>query len=236
MPSTWRVPITGVRPGDVTARGLHAVVSSWLDGSDDAKHRAGRKPWTCSPLFADKKELAVEIGLIDDRLAAVLASSAAKGTTIHFGPLGAVVPDDPRPVAGMSWTQMIDGAVPRRSWRFRFVTPTAFRSGNVDQTMPQPGSVIGHYRRVWNEFAPDRDEANVDLKQAKLSVASLDGRTVEFMGRFGRRAGFVGEIEIQSSSNDEALRTRIDAVMAVAPFSGTGTDTTAGMGVTRWMD
>jgi CRISPR/Cas system endoribonuclease Cas6 (RAMP superfamily) len=131
---------------------------------------------------------------------------------------------------------MVEDAEPRTSWRLMFVTPTAFRSGNTDQVMPQTGSVIGHYRRVWSEFAPDRDESNVDLSAAMLSIASLKGETVEMMGRFRRRFGFVGEIEIKSDSSDKRLRSRIDALIAVAPFSGTGTDTTAGMGVTRWMD
>ncbi len=222
----------GIDPRGVTPRGLHAVVSTWLDGSDPAVHARGRKPWNITPPFDLGHSWAFEVGLLDDSLAAPLARGTEPGTPLRFGDQHGVARGVDL-VAGTSWEDLAQRARPRRRWRFRFVTPVAFRRGQRYQPLPVAHSVFRHYLACVRAHAPDGLVSLSDVSEAELAVTDLDGRTESVFARFGWAVGFVGEVTYESASRSTDIRREVDLLASLAPFSGTGTHTTAGMGVTE---
>ncbi len=233
MPSRWRVGVKGVDARRVTPRGLHAIVSTWLDGPDVEAHQRSRKPWSLSPPFdTDDGAWAFDVGVLDDALAADLAAGAAVGTPLRFGEawgesLGCEL------LGGSSWSDLVERARARRRWTLRFVSPMAFRHRQRYQPLPVPRSVFGHYLACVRSHGPDGVLADLDLAAAHLEVAHLEGRTASVFTRFGHGVGFVGTVTFECGVRSMEVRRSLDFLASVAPYSGTGTHTTAGMGVTE---
>ncbi|RMH70932.1 MAG: hypothetical protein D6683_14900, partial [Actinomyces sp.] len=166
--------VEGVAAEAVTPRGLHAVVSTWLDGPDDEAHQRSRKPWSLSPPFAAPGgRWAFEVGLLDDALAARLAEGAAVGTPLRFGEAwgrsaGVSL------VSGASWAELVASARPRRRWTLRFVTPMTFRHRQRHQPLPVPRSVFGHYLECVWAHGPEGLLEGFALEPAHLEVGHLE--------------------------------------------------------------
>ncbi|MBL7162788.1 MAG: CRISPR system precrRNA processing endoribonuclease RAMP protein Cas6 [Anaerolineales bacterium] len=133
---------------------------------------------------------------------------------------------------------------------FNFASPTAFRSGQVDLTLPTPDQVWRSLWWRWNTFAPE--ELHIDPMwpefAANCIVVSdfcLRSRKVSFRnGSKGAATGATGQITYRLLSEkhcgefasfrpgaEQVLRT----LAGFAIFSGVGHHTTIGLGQTRWL-
>jgi CRISPR/Cas system endoribonuclease Cas6 (RAMP superfamily) len=134
------------------------------------------------------------------------------------------------------WSELAEEAGPARTFRFEFVTPTAFRSGAATIPLPLPTLVFGHFRSRWNVFAPEDLRPHAPLGDMNLLLSHVDIATPGIL-RFKRatHVGFVGRCTIEARGCPEALRRSLDTLASIAPFSGTGAGTTFGMGVTHYL-
>lgn len=230
MPSRWRIGLTlpGLRAYD--ARSFHGLVAGWMESHRSAAdHRASVKWWSCSPLAEiDDDRFAVEIGILDDaeqsafldRMAIVAARPVRLGRVE-----GCVEP--PAQLADADWESLATSARPVRRFELAFTSPTGFRSGRHTDLLPTPQRVFGHYRRIWHAFAPF--EPHAAFETLRFHVPHLDLRTVDVPLAHERFSGVVGRMTIET----ESAHAGLCALALLAPFSGTGSRSTWGMGVTE---
>ena len=118
---------------------------------------------------------------------------------------------------------------------FHFLTPTTFRSGGVNATLPTADLVFGSLTRRWNAFAPFPvpDEEVPELCRLLIPVAfSLRTRQVDF-GSY-QQTGVVGRCRYEAPRGLPPHTYRWAATLArFATFAGIGAKTTMGMGQVR---
>lgn len=237
MPQRWLVRIEHPAPERVEPHHLHALVSRWLDED----HWADRKPYALVPLYvADDGHPAFEVGLLVDDLARCIGEGVAE---LHRrgGRLGSLrcraLEVHPELVAAADWGAVWEQAEPQRDLSLQFETPTTFREGALYHPVPTPSSAVRSWNERWQRFAPPLLARAVDLdaSSCKITVAHLEGRTVETVR--GRRTipGFVGAVTFRSHDRGDerdVVRRRLRALAGIAPFGGTGSGTPSGFGVT----
>jgi len=193
-------------------------LSRWLDSD----HHAQRKPWSWAAHTADRDLL---IGLLDDRLTERLRSGAAAA--------GAPV----RQVAAAGWSELRSGRA-RDCWQMEFTSPVTFRRGNRFLPWPSPSAVFGSLRAAWRHFgAPAVGDLELDLRLDPLVVTAVCGASRTERVTVHEQAsvlvgGFVGTVRyaVDGGVADPQV---IDALVALAPFSGVGAYTTRGFGGVR---
>lgn len=141
-------------------------------------------------------------------------------------------------------------AAQRESVTLEFATPTAFRAGQVDQTLPTPELVWTSLYRKWNTFAPEAlriDPLWEGFVQNCFVVSDfhLRSRKVSFnQGSRGAVTGATGKatyrlLPAKHCGNYAAFRDGSGAVLRTlagfALFSGVGHHTSWGLGQTRWV-
>ena len=216
MPSLWRCCWAGSGEPDRSA--VHRTLSRWLDSD----HHAQRKPWSWAAHTADRDLL---IGLLDDRLTERLRSGAAAA--------GAPV----RQVAAAGWSELRSGRA-RDCWQMEFTSPVTFRRGNRFLPWPSPSAVFGSLRAAWRHFgAPAVGDHELDLRLDPLVVTTVCGASRTERVTVHEQAsvlvgGFVGTVRyaVDGGVADPQV---IDALVALAPFSGVGAYTTRGFGGVR---
>ncbi len=238
MPSLWAVDLIASQELTARCEHVHALVAGWLErGWSEADHRRLAKPYTVAPPRPLGEGLhRLQIGLLDDDLVPVLGEgvSRALGDGVRLGRhrlrVDAPGGEPLRALAAASWMHL-GSAQPASEFRFELVTPTCFRSGSLVNPLPTPSLIFGHYRSRWREFAGVMPVVAFD--EVALTVTSLDleSRRVELRSRV--YVGAVGSITIRAHAGSPAERAALAALARVAPFAGTGANTTAGMGVTR---
>lgn len=136
-----------------------------------------------------------------------------------------------------------------RKVKLNFVSPTVFRSGEMDIPLPDPIRVYSGLYHSWNAFAPE--EINIatdwlDFAEKALVVNRIYQIKTERLpfagGLRGAATGFVGEIDYsllparklpQHLQVDYAKNKMIFSVLsAYAFYCGVGARTTIGMGQT----
>lgn len=239
MPERWRVVIDHPDPAGVERAHLHALVARWLDED----HWASPKPYCLVPLYEWVDGLsAFEVGGLIPEVGPALAAGVA---AFHEqgGRLGQqrcrAVDREAELVASATWEQLWEEARSRRTIRLRFETPTTFRAGRVSQPLPLASSVVRSWSSRWARHASPALAAEVPLDASRLAIAvdKLDGRTVEVQTPGRPLIAFVGEVGYRNHERGETGRSvgrRLDALACVAEFSGTGSSTTAGLGVTAY--
>ena len=240
MPSRWQVQfeIPDIRRTELHQ--LHGLVSHWLEGPLSVEdHHANRKPFCLSPLERVEGDVwRTTIGLLDDALPERLMEQVvATGGQIRLGGQQCrVVLDGDSPlncIRAASWGALLAQASPQRLFTFTFLTPTTFRAGRNYQPLPAPSSVFGHYQAVWEAFGPPDSGVGVDLRDAGLFVDHLDGATAKAQVRRNTATGFVGTVTYRATLADPQVLEALDALAEIAEFSGTGAQTTHGLGVTE---
>ncbi|MGQ0841592.1 CRISPR system precrRNA processing endoribonuclease RAMP protein Cas6 [Actinokineospora sp.] len=221
MPSLWRLRLPLPDNGCVDRRGVHRMLSRWLD----VDHHAQRKPWSWTTTGAG-----LEIGLVDDSLVARLTRHAGRDLT---------------QVATAPWAQLAAAHL-GREWTVEFVSPVTFRRGNRLVPWPSPSAVLGSLRADWRRFAaPHVGDVIIDLSKEPVIVTSFRGaseveRVVlhERPNAAGERVpvqatvgGFLGSLTYTIDGEVDA--GAVGSLMALAPFSGVGAHTTRGFGGTR---
>lgn len=215
MPSLWGCRWNGA--ADLDRSAVHRTLSRWLDGD----HHAQRKPWS----WTDASDRELLIGLLDDRLTDRLRSGA-DATNMPV-----------RQVAATSWSELRSGRA-RDCWQLEFTSPVTFRRGNRFLPWPSPSAVFGSLRAAWRHFgAPAVGDLELDLRLDPLVVTAVCGASRTERVTVHEQAsvlvgGFVGTVRyaVDGGVADPQV---IDALVALAPFSGVGAYTTRGFGGVR---
>lgn len=239
MPARWFVPIEGLDPTRVRSHHLHAAVSRWFD-QDRAEHDANEKPYAVSPVADDLARhgsVGIEVTTLTERAEAQLMKATSPGSEIRVGnQIRRVAPI--RLMQASSWHELAS-APPSAQWDLRFETPVTFRSGNRSTPLPTPATVLGGLGRVWERWSPlplaDLQDA---AQSAWVSDVSLRSTVVRMPvpGKDGTLrhvvvSGALGSLTIRCDAPHHC-RTA-GALLGLAAYSGTGSMTLRGLGVTR---
>lgn len=215
----------------------HGMISHWLESDVAlAEHRSNRKAWRLAePRWVARRMVSIRLGLMTDEILGLLrARAVSEGPSIRLGrSSGQLVAPSSSPFAAEShseWTDLLDVSSAETKWRFTFLSPVAFRSGNLVNPLPEPRLIFGHLRDRWQAFAPRTLQPFVDLSTCGLAVSELSGTTQirELRGR--SYPGFVGTVEIRATAGDARDHRVLDALARLVPFAGVGANTTTGMG------
>jgi CRISPR-associated endoribonuclease Cas6 len=160
-----------------------------------------------------------------------------------------VTPDSGEPWAGFARFEDMMQQVSEEEtvWRIRFVTPTAFRSGDADIALPLPRLSFQSWLNSWDEHAPcpffaDRAERRRFLEDVvegsvsvKFSQIRMTAPEFYFDGHRTREQGFTGscQFSVKSAKTAPHHRKILGVLARYSFYAGTGRKTTMGMGVTQ---
>lgn len=123
----------------------------------------------------------------------------------------------------------------RRTLRFQFLTPTAFRQGSLDLPVPVPRLVFQSYKHRFQKFYDVRFAPDFEQQvEAHVEIAVLRRvRSAVLRTRHARSVGFTGDVAFRVSPHaPPEFRFQINVLAEYAPFCGTGKKTALGMGQT----
>lgn len=233
MPSRWLVEFTKLDPTSVELAHVHAAISRWFDATE-GEHVFDLKPYSLSPLRPYGSGCAVEVGALTDDAAQRLRRAAAPGVRVRFGGQTVAVTRAPTPMAHATWEDLAVQTT-QRAWVLRFETPASFRQGGRTSPWPAPSSVLRGLALRWERFGGLDHPPLTPRAVAAVWVSDLDGASeVVPIGRGERRvhfSGFVGRIRYECDDDDAAAL--VGPLLALAPYAGTGSATSKGLGVTR---
>lgn len=240
MPSRWWVPVPGIRPEFVKIEHVHAAVSRWFDTSP-AEHNAREKPYAISPLADGDHggspgiEVATFTREAEDRLRAATKT----GCRIRLGNQ-LRSPMRPQPMHQAAWSELAAGPH-EQWWELTFVTPATFRSGDRATPLPDVRTILTGLARVWTSWsdiplsglhhAVERTYAtDVDLLSTVLHLTIPKRRTP------GSHApltvpGTTGTLRLRCPDAEAAAAGA--PLFRFAAYSGVGSMTRRGLGVTR---
>jgi len=198
----------------------------------DRLHRAGEaRPFTWAVLGSTALRLAVFEPELESLLERKPLFGSGEPAEIDGHPLRArrtFEPGEHEWAGRASFVRLLSEAEPISPLHVEFVTPTAFRAGDIDLPLPVPRLIIGSWMRAWNALADVRIPAEFE-EQLSRSAALVD-----FDIRPAPAGGFTGRIELKISGPcDEPARRALDALAGFAFYCGTGRKTAMGMGLTR---
>ena len=237
MPSRFFVPIVGLDPERVRPDQVHAACTAWFDRST-VEHIANDKPYAVSPLTGDSRgQVGVEVATLTPEAAERLAQKVAPGATVRLGnqtrPLGR-----PHLMHSETWAELVTHNDDCR-WRLSFETPVTFRSGDRASPLPQPRTILQGLSRAWQTWS-DTPLPPIDDLLTAVWVSDLDLHSTTVPLRVNRRDGGRQEVLLSGSLGTLVLRcddsTRAAAVgllMRLAAYTGVGSMTLKGLGVTR---
>lgn len=237
MPSRWWVPLDGLASPSVSLTHVHAAFSRWFDETGP-EHHFGDKPYALSPVGGTDTAVGVEIGTLSDEADRRLLKAAEQAPKLTLGRQRAVA-GPPVLVSRDSWPELAayDGAT---RWRLDFVSPVTFRSGDRSSPAPHAATILSGLRRAWMAWSDHPLPADAEVSAAAyISDLDLASEVLTFALRSqGRNAKTV--VTISAATGHVVLRaTRPDAAPAVnallrlAAYSGVGSMTRKGLGVTR---
>lgn len=240
MPARWFIPLGQVDPQRVRSHYLHAAVTRWFD-HDPAAHAAMDKPYAVSPLTGDPAgpdgAVGIEVGTHTDSAQASLMHSTQPGATIRLGNQIRHV-GRPRLIHRASWAQLIADPAPAQ-WTLQFETPVTFRTGNRSTPLPDTGTILSGLARLWQRWSPIPLEEAAAMTQAAW-VSDLDLRSVVVRMPMTGKDGKVRELVTSGSlgtltlrCDEPRLQPALAALSGLAAYSGVGSMTLRGLGVTR---
>lgn len=254
VPARYQIGLQIDDPDRVTSNGIHAVVTRWLDNDEsNPRHRNNSKrvprpvtaerpesgpdhhdtdkPYSVTPLFSTPEATHVfEVGILVEEITERLLLGAARGA-VRFGNLSVgAAQRSVSLVATQEWDALSEAA-PTSRWTFEFVEPVAFRQRKRYLPLPEPGSVFGHLRKAWNLWAPST--MDLDFKEVGLVKLSQTGKVETRRIRDETAVGFVGQVTYAARSPEPEHLRKLTALAHLAEFSGVGSRTTYGLGVTR---
>lgn len=157
----------------------------------------------------------------------------------HLGPADLYItsilgtPQSTQPWANAcSYTQLYEQASEEnRIINLAFSTPTAFRQGKFDSTLPTRECVFNSLLSRWNKYS------GIELNQAALEAifpSYFDIRTEILADSRSRFIGVLGEVSYRIMGDVEPLQVKqINALADFAMYAGVGRKTTMGMGMVR---
>jgi CRISPR-associated endoribonuclease Cas6 len=116
-------------------------------------------------------------------------------------------------------------------FNFTFATPTAFRQGKFDTTLPTRESVFNSLLSRWNKYG-NIQFSDINLEAIYPSFFNIHTEiTSDSRSKF---IGFVGEVSYRILGDAEPLLIKqINALANFALYCGVGRKTTMGMGMAR---
>ncbi len=228
----WWLPVRGVDPTRVDPRFVHAAVTGWLD-INDVEHLAQEKPYSVAPLGEGTYGLGIAMSTLTPEIGRRLVSAVGSGCEVRLGDqIGAV--GAPTLLAGESW-RGVSTPSGRRSWELRFLTPTTFRRRNRSSPLPQPVSVLRGLAGSWSRWSGEERRLEDRVVAEGVWVSGIEGVTVSVTLGSGQRrttvCGFVGSVTFKAESQE--LADAVDGLFRLAPYSGVGSATARGLGVTE---
>jgi CRISPR-associated endoribonuclease Cas6 len=225
VPSRWCITLEGPAAPQIPVEAPHAVVSRWLD----ADHKAAVKPYSLAPPQSVGCRTTLEVTLLNDGLAQLLADRAAPGEAVRLGSQWFTVAAPSALEASASWTDLLRR--PRcQAWEVSYLSPTTFRRGTRTSPWPAPESLVTSLASRWKALSPatvpivNRDTAR------SLWVSDIDGHSETFRLRDTISSGFVGRIRYVCDGPDAGAA--VNALLAFAEFAGVGSHTAFGLGKT----
>lgn len=239
------------------AEALHGLFFEVLRGHDAAfaehLHREVDKPFSLSGVLTEhpKREGRLHIGadgrvefrlglLTDDIIEHTLAAFGAlamSATPVRFGNASAHVkgiafqPGAQPLVRATTYPALVQKASPEGRATLQFLSPTSFRTGDVQDVLPRPERVFGSLFEAWQAFAPvPLDPALAEVfPLIRLSAYELRTELIHF-ARY-KVIGFKGRVAYTYPRHLNApTRQALNALADFAFFAGVGYKTTMGMG------
>jgi len=228
-------------------RALHAQFFSWLqhgDGllADHVHDEVEPRPFTLSPLRPLKNgHLQFHLNLLDDPLWEPLWAGMAQSGRVELVNNSFRLVQDELKVCRRTYEQVATEAEGGTLIRLRFLSPTAFRSNDMNYPLPDPVKIYQSWLARWNQFAPPDLRYNIsllDVVQAHVAPSYLRiGSEVLGFGNY-KLIGFHGLVSLRIMRprllGTEVLR-RLNALADYATYCGTGHRTSMGMGQTERM-
>ncbi|NJP11148.1 MAG: CRISPR-associated endoribonuclease Cas6 [Leptolyngbyaceae cyanobacterium RU_5_1] len=144
-----------------------------------------------------------------------------------------------------TYTQLLPTSLPEQpTITLSFLTPTSFRRKGNHLPLPIPMNVFQSYLRRWNDFSSEAidQEDFLDWVDEFVMILRHQIQTSKVMaGKRGAVTGFIGSIQFGLSAKakqDESYTELWLALGQLAPYCGTGHNTTFGLGQTTlgWLD
>ncbi|MEH2162914.1 MAG: CRISPR-associated endoribonuclease Cas6 [Nostoc sp.] len=182
------------------------------------------------------------ISLLDDTLFGKLTQlwlNLNPNRPWHLGPADLYItsiqgtPQSIQPWANAStYAQLYEEASDRNSSiNLSFSTPTAFRQGQYDTTLPTRESVFNSLLSRWNKYS------GIELSQIAIESifpSFVNIHTEILADSRSKFIGIVGEVTYKILGEIEPMQKKqINALADFALYSGVGRKTTMGMGMTR---
>ena len=248
----------GRRPRPV-ARAAHALLLQAVAWSDpelaEAIHSSsGPRPFTVSNLFEWNGRPAIRFTALSGGVAQALARALDQTARGPLAP-GAildldhepyrvdqpVVHNDAHPWAGqasygtMAFPWVYGSYAPEVRLTLQFVSPTTFRSHEMNHPTPLPTWVFGSLLEKWNAFAPvplPETVRGFAATRMALSRYRLETMRVPFKGG-SIKFGAVGVATYTAPRPDEATMRALNLLADFAFYAGVGAGTTMGFGQCR---
>jgi CRISPR-associated endoribonuclease Cas6 len=122
-----------------------------------------------------------------------------------------------------------------RAVTLEFISPTAFKSQEMQMPLPLPGLVFGSLVERWNAFsavALDPDLRRFANERVAISRYRLESKPVPTKNG-ALRIGGVGQVTYTALDDDRYALAGLNILADFALYSGVGVQTTTGMGQCR---
>lgn len=124
---------------------------------------------------------------------------------------------------------------PPRTITLEFISPTAFKSQEMQVPVPLPGLVFGSLTERWNTFstvALDPDLRRFAEERVAISRYQLESRPAPTKGG-ALRIGGIGQVTYTALDDDRYAVAALNILADFALYSGVGVQTGTGMGQCR---
>lgn len=230
MPSRWLVSLAGIVPERVDLHHVHAAFSRWFDATD-TDHRANEKPFTLSPLTDGPSGAAVEVATLHEGASDALMRATSPGASVRLGSQrGEVI--SVMLMHEESWADLATWSG-HDLWRLEFLTPVTFRNRDRSSPLPDTGTITKSLAQAWRSWSP------LTLPEVPATwVSDLDLVSQVLQITTGRSHGGQQQLTISASIGSIAIRSAgapyvPDALLRLAAYTGIGSFTRKGLGVTR---
>src|SRR5262249_27085762 len=236
---------------------LHGLFFEVLRGHDagfaEYLHQEVDKPFSLSGVLTEhpKREGRIYIGpegrvefrlglLSDEIIEHALAAFGAlptSGAPVRLGNASARVEGlafqlGTHPLVGSStYPMLMQKASPDSRVTLQFLSPTSFRSGDVQDLLPRPERVFGSLFEAWQAFAPVPLDPTLAEMFPLIRVSAYELRTELIHFARYKMIGFKGHITYTYPRQvDASTRQTFNALADFPFFAGVGYKTTMGMG------
>lgn len=237
MPSLWTIDIVGIPWQRVRNSGIHRFLSAWFVESDD--EHANPKGYSLRERVDHSDGVRLTLGLIDDRLAALIAE-LSPGHRIQFGTNPGhygTIAGSPRCERTVGW-QQLSSDQRSNQWRIWLRSPLTFRRNGLDQPWPAPFQMLDSLRARWllGCGEPLVDKGAIDQLARGIAVTGAEVSTQESRWAPEPVFGATGVVEWSwvggAASPDAGHRgaATIERLLMLAEFSGIGAYPQHGLG------